>query len=118
MCTTLGRFGTKVKENPKLSFGLLATILFISIISMICLSKPGRGALLSEIPNSGGAAGPSSKPGLHYLSYFETLEFLSEAATNLFTNATVENIGNFFYTFYELEDHICAKLKNQASISS
>ena len=95
MCTTLGRFGTKVKENPKLSFGLLATILFISIISMICLSKPGRGALLSEIPKSGGAAGPSSKPGHHYLSYFETLEFLSEAATNLFTNATVENIGNF-----------------------
>ena len=98
MCTTLGRFVTKVKENPKLSFGLLATILFISIISMICLSKPGRGALLSEIPKSRGAAGPpapSSKPGHHYLSYFETLEFLSEAATNLFTNATVENIGNF-----------------------
>ena len=118
MCTTLGRFVTKVKEHPKLSFGLLATILFISIISMICLSKPGRGALLSEIPKSGGAAGPSSKPGHHYLSYFETLEFLSEAATNLFTNATVENIGNFFYTFYELEDYICAKLKNQASISS
>ena len=102
MCTTLGRFGTKVKENPKLSFGLLATILFISIISIICLSKPGRGALLSEIPKSGGAAGPSKpKPGHHYLSYFETLEFLSEAATNLFTNATVENIGNFFTLFMD-----------------
>ena len=115
MCTTLGRFGTKVKENPKLSFGLLATILFISIISMICLSKPGRGALLSEIPKSGGAAGPSSKPGHHYLSYFETHRILG--ATKLFTNATVENIGNFLQ-FYELENYICAKLKNHASISS
>ena len=53
-----------------------------------------------------------------YLSYFETLEFLSEAATNLFTNATVKNIGNFFYTFYELENHICVKLQNPALISS
>jgi len=42
---------------------------------------------------------------------------LSEAATNLFTNATVENIGNFLQ-FYQLENYICAKLQNPALISS
>jgi len=86
MSTTLGRFVTKVKENPKLSLGLLATILFISIISIVCLSKPGRGALLNEFPKS-----PPSKPVHHYLSYFQVHRIYS--ATKLFPNATVENIG-------------------------
>ena len=73
----LGRFVTKVRENPKLTAGLLAIILIISVTSFVC----------------------SSRPGHHYLSYYETLEFLSEAATSLFPNATLENIGNFFALF-------------------